>query len=269
MNFLSREPLRLAGLAILIPWLVVALAAPLVAPYGPLAQSTQLLRPPSAGHVFGTDELGRDVLSRTLWGARLSIPLAVVLVASAVFIGGALGSCAGYFGGWVDESIMRFVDLLFAFPTFLLAMAISAALGPGLVNAVVAGIAVTWPQYARVVRGLVRSVSQADYVNATRLLGASALRAMVVDIMPNAAGPIVVLATLGLGNAILLFAGLSFLGLGAKPPVPEWGSMISTGIQYFQYWWVSTAPGMAILSLVLAFNLLGDAYRDTLDRRTT
>lgn len=263
------EPLRTAGLAILTAWLVVALAVPLLVPYGPLAQSPRLLQPPSRAHLLGTDELGRDVLSRTLWGARLSIPLAVTLVASAVIIGGALGSCAGYFGGWADEVIMRLVDLLFAFPTFLLAMAISAALGPGLINAVVAGIAVTWPQYARVVRGLVRSISHSDYVSATRLLGASASRAMVVDVLPNAAGPVVVLATLGLGNAILLFAGLSFLGLGAKPPVPEWGSMISTGIQYFQYWWVSTAPGVAILSLVLAFNLLGDAFRDTLDRRMT
>jgi peptide/nickel transport system permease protein len=183
----------------------------------------------------------------------------------AVVIGGVLGGIAGYFGGWVDEVIMRATDLVFAFPTIILAMAVTAALGPSLRNAVLAVVVVFWPSYARVVRGLVMSLGQSDYVSATRLLGASSRRALVVDVLPNIAGPVMVLATLDLGNAILLLAGLSFLGLGAQPPTPEWGSMVNTGTQYFQRWWMGTFPGLAILSAVLAFNFLGDSLRDALD----
>ncbi len=263
------QPLAIAGIVLAAAWIVVAIFVALIAPYDPLAQSSQLVLAPSPAHLFGTDELGRDVFSRVLWASRLSLPLASFLVAMAVVIGGALGGLAGYFGGWVDEVVMRATDLVFAFPTIILAMAVTAALGPSLRNAVLAVLIVFWPSYARVVRGLVMSLGQSDYVSAARLLGASSRRALVVDVLPNVAGPVLVLATLDLGNAILLLAGLSFLGLGAQPPTPEWGSMVNTGTQYFERWWMGTFPGLAILSVVLAFNFLGDSLRDALDPRSS
>ena len=263
------QPLAIIGIALAGAWILIAIFAPVIAPYDPLAQTSNLFAEPSAAHLFGTDELGRDVLSRVLWGSRLSIPLAVFLVAMAVLIGSILGGLAGYFGGWVDEVVMRATDLVFAFPTIILAMAVTAALGPSLRNAVLAVLIVFWPSYARVVRGLVMSLGQSDYVSATRLLGSSSRRALVVDVLPNVAGPVLVLATLDLGNAVLLLAGLSFLGLGSQPPTPEWGSMVNTGTQYFQRWWMGTFPGFAILSVVLAFNFLGDSLRDALDPRSS
>ena len=264
-----RQPLAIIGMTLAAAWILVAVFAPFIAPYDPLAQTALLTQAPSSAHLFGTDELGRDVFSRVLWGSRLSLPLAFLLVAAAVAIGSALGGLAGYFGGWVDEVVMRATDLVFAFPTIILAMAVTAALGPSLHNAVLAVLVVFWPSYARVVRGLVISLKQADYVSATRLLGASSLRALVVDVLPNVAGPVLVLATLDLGNAVLLLAGLSFLGLGAQPGPPEWGSMVNTGTQYFERWWMGTFPGFAILSVVLAFNFLGDSLRDALDPRSS
>ena len=264
-----RQPLAIAGMVLAGAWIVIAIFVPLIAPYDPLAQTSHLFVAPGPAHLFGTDELGRDIFSRVLWGSRLSLPLAFFLVAMAVAIGGAIGAIAGYFGGWVDEVVMRATDLVFAFPTIILAMAVTAALGPSLRNAVLAVLVVFWPSYARVVRGLVMSLGQADYVSATRLLGASSRRALVVDVMPNVAGPVLVLATLDLGNAVLLLAGLSFLGLGSQPPTPEWGSMVNTGTQYFERWWMGTFPGFAILSVVLAFNFLGDSLRDALDPRSS
>jgi peptide/nickel transport system permease protein len=224
-----------------------------------------LYLPPSAAHPFGTDDIGRDVLSRVIWGARVSIPLAFLLVSVAFVIGGTLGALAAYLGGWVDEVVMRAADLVFAIPTILLAMAVVAALGPGLVHAVMAVIVVSWPGHARVVRSLVRTTMQSDYVAVARLLGASAGRALIVDVLPNVAGPVIVLAALDLGTAILLLSGLSFLGLGAKPPAAEWGSMVSTGAQHFESWWIGVFPGLAIVSVVLAFNFLGDSLRDIFD----
>ena len=260
-----RQPLAILGLTLGGLWFVVAVLAPLVAPHNPIAQDSALYLPPSQRHLLGTDELGRDVLSRVIWGARLSIPLALLLVSMAVVIGASLGGFAGYFGGWLDEIVMRGADLVFAFPTIILAMAVVAALGPGLSHAVLAVVIVSWPAYARVVRSLVRTTLQAEYVSAARLLGASSPRALVVDVLPNVAGPVLVLATLDMGNAILLLSGLSFLGLGAQPPTAEWGSMVSTGAQHFERWWIGTFPGLAILSVVLAFNFLGDSLRDALD----
>ena len=264
-----QQPLALVGMTLASAWILVAILVPLLAPYDPLAQTSQLLAAPSPAHWFGTDELGRDVLSRVLWGSRLSIPLAFLLVVAAVAIGGTLGGIAGYFGGVVDEIVMRATDLVFAFPTIILAMAVTAALGASLRNAVLAVLVVFWPSYARVVRGLVMSLKQADYVNATRLLGSSSRRALLVDVLPNVAGPVLVLATLDLGNAVLLLAGLSFLGLGSQLPAAEWGSMVNTGTQYFERWWMGTFPGFAILSVVLAFNFLGDSLRDALDPRSS
>jgi peptide/nickel transport system permease protein len=263
-----RQPLALAGAAIALAWLVVAILAPLLAPFDPLEQSDALFAPPSSEHWFGTDELGRDIFSRVLYGARVSLPLALLLVGLATAIGSLLGALAGYFRSAVDGLVMRTADLVFAFPAIILAMVVTAVLGRGITNAVLALVVVAWPGYARVVRSLVLSIGESDYVYATRLLGASTRRALFKDVLPNVAGPVLVLATLDLGNAILLLSALSFLGLGAQPPTAEWGSMVATGTQYFQNWWLGTFPGLAIFTAVLAFNFLGDSLRDVLDPQT-
>jgi peptide/nickel transport system permease protein len=263
-----RRPLALMGLAVIVAWAVIAIFAPLIAPYNPLAQQFPILAPPSAAHWFGTDELGRDVFSRVLYGARITLPLGVILVAAAMIIGSVLGAVAGYFGGWTDNALMRLADLVFAFPGIILALAIAAALGPQLRNAVIAVIVVSWPSYSRLVRSLVLSARSAQYVVASRLLGASGPRILFTDIRPNAAGPVLVLAALDIGNAVLLLSGLSFLGLGAQPPTAEWGAMVAEGTLNFNDWWVGLFPGLAILTVVLAFNFIGDALRDLLDPRT-
>jgi peptide/nickel transport system permease protein len=263
-----RQPLAVAGAVLALLWLVVALAAPWLAPHDPLAQELPRLAPPGPGHWFGTDQLGRDILSRVMYGARVSIPLTLLLVALSVLIGGLLGACAGYFGRWVDETIMRVADLVFAFPTVILAMVVAAALGASLTNAVLAVLVVAWPAYARVTRGLVLGVREREFVLSGRLLGFSVWRSLRVDVLPNITGPVLVLATLDIGTALLLLSGLSFLGLGAKPPSPEWGAMVASGVEVFDSWWVATFPGLAILTVVLAFNFLGDTLRDALDPRT-
>lgn len=263
-----RQPLAVAGAVIAAAWLIIAVFAPLVAPYDPLAQDFTAFEPPSGAHLFGTDELGRDVLSRVIYGSRLSIPLALLLVTVAATIGGLSGAAAGYFRGITDGVVMRISDLVFAFPAIILAMVVTAVLGRGVRNAVLAIVIVSWPSYARVVRGLVLSIGDSEYVQSSRLLGVSSRSALVREVLPNVAGPVLVLATLDLGTAILLLSGLSFLGLGAQPPHPEWGAMVATGTQYFQYWWMGTFPGLAIFTAVMAFNFLGDSLRDVFDPRT-
>jgi ABC-type dipeptide/oligopeptide/nickel transport system permease subunit len=263
-----RRPLAVVGLTIIGSWAVIALFAPLIAPQNPLLQKFAILSAPSGAHWFGTDELGRDVFSRVLFGARITLPLAVILVIAAMIIGAVLGGIAGFFGGWVDNVIMRLADLVFAFPGIILALAIAAALGASLRNAVIAVIVVSWPSYARLVRSLVLSARSAQYVIASRLLGSSSSRVLFVDVRPNAAGPVLVLAALDIGNAVLLLSGLSFLGLGAQPPTAEWGAMVAEGAQNFNDWWVGMFPGLAILTVVLAFNFIGDTLRDMLDPRT-
>jgi peptide/nickel transport system permease protein len=262
------RPLAAIGAVIALAWLVIAIFAPLIAPSNPLAQTYTASQGPTWQHLFGTDELGRDVLSRVIYGSRISIPIALILVALAATIGGVIGAIAGYFRGVVDGTLMRVTDLFFAFPPIILAMVVAAVLGRGLQNAALAIVVVAWPSYARVVRGLVLSVGDTEYVQASRLLGAPARRAMIRDVLPNVAGPVLVLATLDLANAILLLSGLSFLGLGAQPPTAEWGSMVADGTQYFQWWWIGTFPGLAIFTVVLAFNFLGDSLRDIFDPRT-
>lgn len=265
-----RHPLTILGLSIALAWIVIAIFAPLIAPYKPLATNQAIaLHAPSWQHFFGTDELGRDVFSRTLFGARLTIPLGLLLVGISLLIGSTVGAIAGYFGGVIDGIVMRLTDLVFAFPAIVLAMVTTAALGRGVQNAVIALIVVSWPSYARVVRGLVRQLGQSEYVISARLLGSSARRALLRDVLPNVAGPVLVLATLDLGNAILLLSGLSFLGLGPQPPKPEWGLSVSEGVNYFQDWWVGTFPGLAIFTVVLAFNFLGDSLRDALDPQSS
>jgi len=249
-------------------WGVLALAAPAIAPYGPLGQDiVARLTPPSPAHWLGTDPLGRDILSRILYGARLSIPVGIAAVALAVLLGTIIGSVAGAAGGVVDEGIMRATDLMLAFPTVILAMIISAALGAGIRNAVIAIMVAWWPSYARFSRGLVLSTREREYVEAARAAGASSLRVFLRHILINILSPIVILGTLDVGHAILTFASLSFLGLGPPPQIPEWGSMIASGRDYLDQWWIGTFPGLAILSLVVALNVVGDSLRDALDPR--
>ncbi|GHJ47020.1 ABC transporter permease [Catellatospora sp. TT07R-123] len=262
-----RQPVTVAALAILAAWLLIALAAPLIAPHDPIAQSADTYQPPGGAHWFGTDSLGRDVFSRVVYGARLSIPLALAIVALALLLGGLLGLVAGYVGRFLDEAVMRLTDLVFAFPQIILAMAVTAAFGPSTGNAILALVIVSWPVYARVIRSAVLTIRGEDYLSASRLLGVGPITTLRRDVLPNSVGPAIVLATLELGNAVLLLAALSFLGLGPRPPAAEWGSMVALGAQDLSMWWVSVFPGLAILTVVLAFNVLGDALRDRLDPR--
>jgi ABC-type dipeptide/oligopeptide/nickel transport system permease subunit len=253
-----RQPLAIVGVVIAVAWILIAIFAPLIAPHGSLEQSFTPAQSPSWPHPFGTDELGRDVFSRVIYGSRASLPIALVLVALAMTIGSVVGAIAGYFRGLIDGTLMRLTDLVFAFPPIILAMVVAAVLGRGLFNAALAIVVVAWPSYAR----------DSEYVQSARLLGSSSRKTLFRDVLPNVAGPIFVLATLDLANAILLLSGLSFLGLGAQPPRAEWGSMVADGTQYFQWWWIGTFPGLAIFTVVLAFNFLGDSLRDVFDPQT-
>jgi peptide/nickel transport system permease protein len=256
------------GTVLVGAWAVTAGLAPFLAPYSPLDLDVMnRLEPPSLGHPFGTDEAGRDNLSRVLYGARITIPTAFVVILVASAFGTAAGAVSGYAGGRVDEALMRVVDVVLAFPSILLAMAITAALGPGLRNAMLAIVLVSWPEFSRLMRGQVLTVKANEYVLAARALGAPARRILWIHVLPNAFPPVLVKGTLDVGNAIILTAALSFIGLGAIPPDPEWGAMIAAGQAKFEYWWVATFPGLAILSVVLGFNFLGDGLRDRLDPR--
>ncbi len=264
----TRSPVTLCALGLIGAWLLVAIAARQLAPSLPLRQDIAgSLSPPSPSHWLGTDQLGRDILSRVFYGARLSIPVGIGAVALAMLLGVLIGSSAGFLGGVVDEGIMRVTDLMLAFPTIILAMVITAALGAGIRNATIAIMIAWWPTYARYVRGLVLSLREREYVQAAHALGASRLRVLIRHLLPGTVSAIVILGTLDVGRAILTFASLSFLGLGPPPQVPEWGSMVAAGRNYLDQWWISTFPGLAILSFVLPINVLGDRLRDFLDPR--
>jgi peptide/nickel transport system permease protein len=257
------------GAVLVLLFAAMALTADVIAPYDPLAQDLRArLKPPSAEHWLGTDDFGRDVLSRVLHGSRVSLRLGLVAVAVALLVGGMVGLLAGYYGGLFDLLGMRIMDLMLAFPSILLSIVVVAILGPSLTNAMIAVGIMAVPQYARIVRGSVLSVRGLEYVQASRALGAADPRILARAILPNVAGPIIVTASLGLATAILDAAGLSFLGLGAQPPTPEWGSMLSQGRELVLVApWVLTAPGVAVFLAVLGFNLVGDALRDLLDPR--
>jgi peptide/nickel transport system permease protein len=264
-----RSPLTVAGLALIVLLALIALSAPLIAPADPLKQvlSTRL-KPPSAAHWLGTDQLGRDVLSRMIYGARISLLIGIVVVGLAASVGTFVGLVAGYAGGWLDEGLMRLTDVFFAFPALILAMAISGALGPSLTNAMIAIAVVSWPVYARLVRAQVLALREREYVEAARSLGASAERIVWQHILPNTLAPLLVQASFDMGGAILSAAGLSFIGFGTQPPTAEWGVMISEGRNYIATQsWLSLFPGLAILVTVAAFNLIGDGLRDALDPR--
>ena len=263
-----RQPLALIGVCLLTFWILVAIFAPLLAPHSPLIQESTILVPPNHAHIFGTDQVGRDILSRVIYGARVTLPLSILLVVLSMGVGSVIGAIAGYFGGAIDSILMRFTDMVLAFPGIILAMAVAAALGPQLRNAVIAVVIVSWPTYARVVRGMILSSKNSEYVTASRLLGSSTWRTLLVDLRPNISGTVIVLGALQAGDAVLTLSGLSFLGLGAQPPSAEWGAMVSSGANNFDKWWVGVFPGLAILTTVLAFNFIGDTLRDVLDPRT-
>ena len=256
----------LAGAAALA---AIAIGAPLLARSGPDEQHLEeALQPPSAEHLFGTDDLGRDILTRVLYGARYTLTLALSVVAVACAAGTVIGGSSGYLGGWFDEGTMRLAELVMAFPAIILAMAIVVALGPGLVNAGLAMVLVWWPPYARLARAEVLAVKHLEYVEAAAALGQTSLGILRRSILPNIVPRIVVLATVDVGAAIATGAGLSFLGLGATPPTPEWGAMVSSGRDLLAQWWVATFPGLAIFLTVIAFNFVGDAFRDVMDPKT-
>jgi ABC-type dipeptide/oligopeptide/nickel transport system permease subunit len=267
---LTRNRAAMAGLVIIAFFALIAIFAPLFAPGDPLEQtiSARMTAPFTDGYILGTDDLGRDLLSRIIYGGRISLIIGVVSVGISLVLGIAAGMIAGYFGGWVDKTIMRVIDIMLAFPYILLTIVIVAILGPSLFNAMVAIGISQMPRYARVIRASVMAEREQDYVLAEKSLGTGNMELMFRTILPNALAPTIVQATLGVGEAILSSAGLSFLGLGAQPPTPEWGLMIASSKQFItSAWWIVTLPGLAILLAVLGFNLLGDGLRDILDPR--
>ncbi|MBB5402053.1 nickel transporter permease [Paraburkholderia youngii] len=266
----SGNPLSVFGLSILVLLMIVAVIGPWIAPHDPLRQvlSDRLLPPGSASHWLGTDQLGRDILSRIIYGSHLTLSIAILVVVVVVPIGLMIGTTAGFFGGWVDNVLMRVTDIALAFPKIVLALAFAAALGPGVFNAVIAISITAWPAYARLARAETLRLVQADFIHSARLLGASNLRILLRYIVPLCSSSVIVRATLDMAGIILTVAGLGFLGLGAQPPSPEWGFMVASGRNVLlDAWWVATVPGFAILLVSLAFNLLGDGLRDVFDPR--
>lgn len=264
-----RNPLALAGLAIVVALLLVAAFAPLIASQDPLAQNLPgRLLPPSWEHFFGTDSLGRDIFSRIVYGTRVTLVIVILVVITVGPVGLLIGAASGYLGGWVDRLLMRITDVFLAFPRLVLALAFVAALGPGLENAVIAIAITAWPPYARVARAETLIIRSQDYIAAVRLQGASQWRIVWKHVVPMCLPSLIVRTTLDMAGIILTAAGLGFLGLGAQPPIPEWGAMISAGReQIFDQWWVATFPGLAICVVALGFNLLGDGLRDVMDAR--
>jgi len=267
----SANRLAFLGLLIIIALLVVAAFADLLAPYSPTIgdlKNARLLAP-SAAHWFGTDDLGRDIYSRIIYGSRWTLYVVILVAIIASPIGLLVGTVAGYGGGWTDAILMRITDIFLAFPKLILALAFVAALGPGIENAVLAIAITSWPPYARIARAETLTVRNSDYIKAVQLMGASPFRIVLRHIMPLCISSLIIRVTLDMAGIILTAAGLGFLGLGAQPPLPEWGAMIASGRRFvLDQWWVAGAPGFAILIVSLGFNLLGDGLRDALDPRS-
>ncbi len=265
----KKSPLTVLGLALTVFLVLVAIFAPLIAPYDPIKQDLKnRLQPPSWEHPFGTDQLGRDIFSRVVWGSRISLFIALIVVAISFTVRTTIGIISGYFGGKVDEVLMRITDMFMAFPRLVLALAVAAALGPGLFNTMLAIAFVSWVYYARLARASTLQIREEVYIEAARAIGASDRRILFLHVLPMVIAPVVVQATLDMGGTILTAAGLGFLGLGVQPPTPEWGVMVSEGRRFItEQWWVSTFPGFAILLATLGFNLLGDGINDILNVR--
>jgi peptide/nickel transport system permease protein len=268
-RWLRRYGLASAGALIILAWILVAILAPVLTWHAPdVVDVTQRLRPPSASHWLGTDVLGRDVFARLLYGSRISLSTGIIVVVLAAAFGTLVGGVAAYARGKIEELIMRITDLVLCFPPIILALAIAAALGIGAINTIIAMLVVWWPKFARLARSLIIVQRSQEYVEAAVVVGLSPARILIRHIIPNSIGPLIVLVTLDVGNAIITFAGLSFLGLGVVPPTPEWGSMVSEGRELIEQWWVAAFPGLAILTIVVGFNFLGDGIRDWLDPKS-
>jgi peptide/nickel transport system permease protein len=266
----SRNPLAMLGLVIILALILMAALAPVLATHDPGVQQLgdRLLPPGAKGHLLGADELGRDIWSRIVYGAQTTLYIVALVTVTAPVFGLVVGTAAGYFGGWTDRVLMRITDIFLAFPRLILALAFVAALGPGVENAVLAIALTAWPPYARVARAETLTVRLSDYIAAARLQGAGPMRIILGHVMPMCLSSLIVRITLDMAGIILTAAGLGFLGLGAQPPLAEWGAMISSGRQYLlDQWWVATIPGLAIFIVSLGFNLLGDGLRDVLDPR--
>jgi peptide/nickel transport system permease protein len=259
--------LAMVGLGIVVALMLMALLAPLIATHHPFAQDlANRLQPPSAAHWFGTDQYGRDIWSRVVHGSRLTLYIVLLVALTAPVAGLLIGTVSGYLGGWTDTVLMRITDVFLAFPKLILALAFVSALGPGIENAVIAIAITSWPPYARIARAETITIRNSDFISAVRLQGASPARIILGHVVPLCTSSLIVRVTLDMAGIILTAAGLGFLGLGAQPPLPEWGAMISTGRQYLlDQWWVATLPGIAIFVVSLGFNLLGDGLRDVLD----
>ncbi len=262
-----RNRLAMVGLGLVLALVAVAVLAPVLAPRSPIAQDlASRLQPPGAAHWFGTDELGRDVYTRVVHGARITLVIVGLVVVLVAPTGLLIGTVSGYFGGWVDTVLMRLTDVFLAFPRLILALAFVSALGPGIENAVIAIACTAWPPYARVARAETLTIRQSDFISAVRLQGAGPLRIVLGHVVPLCVSSLIVRITLDMAGIILTAAGLGFLGLGAQPPSPEWGAMIASGRKFLlDQWWVATIPGLAIFAVSLGFNLLGDGLRDVLD----
>lgn len=269
-RFVGESPLNIVALAIIIVFILLSIFGRMLAPYDPIVPDiTNKLAPPSSAHWLGTDELGRDILSRVLTGTRISLGIATLILSIAITVGVLVGAIAGYVGGWVDEVLMRVTDVFLAFPALILAMGIAASLGRDLKNVIIALTLVYWPWYARLIRGQVLMMRERDFVEAAHAIGMRPSRVLIRHILPNTMAPIIVQATVDVGYAVLATAGLSFIGLGAQPPSPEWGTMIAGARTYFRVaWWYMTFPGIALTLTVIGFNLLGDGLRDYFDPRT-
>lgn len=254
------------GVIICLFWIIMAIIAPMVAPYDPVVQDLTLrLKAPSAAHIFGTDNFGRDIFSRVIYGGRYSLLAGCLTVVIAGCIGTIYGAIAGYVGGAVDNIMMRLSEMILSFPSLILAMIINAVMGSNLFNTMFALVIVAWPSYARVMRSVVLSVRENEYVTASEALGASRIRILLKEIIPNSITSVLIMATTDIGNQILMFSTLSFLGLGSAPPTPEWGMMVSDGVQYFNKFWVAGFPGLAIFTMAVGANFIGDGLRDLLD----
>ena len=254
------------GVIICLFWIIMAIIAPFVAPYDPVVQDLTLrLKAPSAAHIFGTDNFGRDIFSRVIYGGRYSLLAGCLTVVIAGCIGTIYGAIAGYVGGAVDNVMMRLSEMILSFPSLILAMIINAVMGSNLFNTMFALVIVAWPSYARVMRSVVLSVRENEYVTASEALGASRIRILLKEIIPNSITSVLIMATTDIGNQILMFSTWSFLGLGSAPPTPEWGMMVSDGVQYFNKFWVAGFPGLAIFTMAVGANFIGDGLRDLLD----